>query len=172
MGLFACFAAKRISKFYIRNKFVPEVNFCFKRKFRSEFSLHANIWKLILASNEYFEAKCKEHFVKEPNITKLNLVVHSTMPTVIAHCTRPTAYCPLLTVHCLLPTAFCPLSSAHCLLPTAHCPLPTAHCLLQTAHCLLLTVYCPLPTVYGPLSTVYYLLFLLSTVYCPLSTVH
>jgi hypothetical protein len=49
MALFACFASKRISKFYMRNEFRPEANFRFKR---------------------IFEAKYSEYFVTEPNIAK------------------------------------------------------------------------------------------------------
>jgi hypothetical protein len=52
MVLFAYFASKQVSKFYIRNKFGPEANFRFKR---------------------VFEAKYSEYFVKEPNIAKQNL---------------------------------------------------------------------------------------------------
>jgi hypothetical protein len=136
MVLFACFASKQNSKFYMRNEFDQ---------------------KQIFASSEYFEVKCAEYFVKKPNIAKPTLKVHSPLPTVIAQCTRPTAHCPLATAHCLVQTAHCLRFPAQCLLSTVLCPLPTAHCpppAVFTVYCFLSTAHYPLPTVH-PLLTVH-----------------
>jgi hypothetical protein len=119
MGLFACFASKRISKFYMRNEFVPEAHFCFKRKFGSEFALQANILKRILSSSEYWEVN-------------FGLTAFCPLPSV--HCLLPTVHCPLPIVYCKLPTVYCSLFTVHCplLFPTVYGPLSTVHCLL---HC-------------------------------------
>ncbi len=62
MALFACFASKRISKFYMRNEFRPEANFRLKR---------------------IFEAKYSEYFVTEPNIVLRPAGLHTTLTRIM-----------------------------------------------------------------------------------------
>jgi hypothetical protein len=119
MALFACFASKRISKFYMRNEFRPDANFCLKRIFEAN----------ILSQNRIL-----------PNQTYKSTV------TAYCFCILYTVHCPLFAANCPLFTANCLLSSAHCYCPqfTVHCSLLTVHCLLPTVHYplfLLSTVY-------------------------------
>ena len=90
----------------------------------------------VLSSNQSWSGRClSAHELKTSNLgapggsrrapypNSIHFKLKSS--TLTAHCSLPTAHCPLLTAHCSLPTPHCPLLSEESSLPSlAQCFSP------------------------------------------------